>query len=490
MTTKTNKRLKITWIVILLLVTLSTRFFASSVLGEPFFGETLTNLFSTKEKPVLLSQKDLGILKSVIHPITIENAKNDSLQFDFLNEKLKHVEVIGLGEATHGTKEFFELKNKMFKYLVEKQDVKLFGIEANFAACYDINKYVLTGEGNAKEALSKNGYWVWQSQEVLDLIEWMKNFNKGKTSNQKIQFYGYDMQDATSCVVWLDNYLSNNCPGFNKNLLPEKIEENKTSLKELDDKGLDEMQKRNLNKLKKLEDYVLSKRIELFKKDSTDYKFAKQTIAVLRQKLNYFREQDFNTAYSYRDSSMTQNIKWIRENNNNGKIMLWAHNGHIGKGSFSDDFKSGNWMGTYLNNLYGKKHYNIGFSFSEGGFVSQSPSSTNVFYLMYSFTKSIFKDEPWLVSNNYVKPHSKSYLTNAFSQLKTPIFYIDFEDISNKKNLKDFINKDYEHYEAGAVYINEKSALWSTNLYEYFDAIIYVDKTKPAENYNLGKIAK
>jgi erythromycin esterase len=490
MTTKTNKRLKITGIVILLLVTLSTRFFALSVLGEPFFGETLTNLFSTKEKPVLLSQRDLGILKSVIHPITIENAKNDSLQFDFLNEKLKHVEVIGLGEATHGTKEFFELKNKMFKYLVEKQDVKLFGIEANFAACYDINKYVLTGEGNAKEALSKNGYWVWQSQEVLDLIEWMKNYNKGKTSNQKIKFYGYDMQDATSCVVWLENYLSNNNPGFNKNLLPEKIEENKTSLKELDDKGLDEMQKRNLNKLKKLEDYVLSKGIELFKKDSTDYKFAKQTIAVLRQKLNYFREQDFNTAYSYRDSSMTQNIKWIRENNNNGKIMLWAHNGHIGKGSFSDDYKSGNWMGTYLDNLYGKKYYNIGFSFSEGGFVSQSPSSTNVFYLMYSFTKSIFKDEPWLVSNNYAKPHSKSYLTNAFSQLKTPIFYIDFEDISNKKNLKDFINKDYAHYEAGAVYINEKSALWSTNLYEYFDAIIYVDKTKPAENYNLGKIAK
>ena len=490
MTTKTNKRLKITGIVILLLVTLSTRFFALSVLGEPFFGETLTNLFSTKEKPVLLSQRDLGILKSVIHPITIENAKNDSLQFDFLNEKLKHVEVIGLGEATHGTKEFFELKNKMFKYLVEKQDVKLFGIEANFAACYDINKYVLTGEGNTKEALSKNGYWVWQSQEVLDLIEWMKNYNKGKTSNQKIKFYGYDMQDATSCVVWLDNYLSNNSPGFNKNLLPEKIEKNKTSLKELDDKELDEMQKRNLKKLKKLEEFVLSKRTELFKKDSTDYKFAKQTIAVLQQKLNYFRVQDFNTAYSYRDSSMTQNIKWIRENNNNGKIMLWAHNGHIGKGSFSDDYKSGNWMGTHLNNLYGKKYYNIGFSFSEGGFVSQSPSSTNVFYLMYSFTKSIFKDEPWLVSNNYVKPHSKSYLTNAFSQLKTPIFYIEFEDISNKKNLKDFINKDYEHYEAGAVYINEKSALWSTNLYENFDAIIYVDKTKPAENYNLEKIAK
>ncbi|MEY5130589.1 MAG: Erythromycin esterase [Bacteroidota bacterium] len=50
----------------------------------------------------------------------------------------------------------------MFTYLVENHDVKLFGIEANFAACYDINKYVTTGEGNAKEVLSRNGYCVWQ----------------------------------------------------------------------------------------------------------------------------------------------------------------------------------------------------------------------------------------------------------------------------------------------------------------------------------------
>lgn len=490
MTPKFKKRLQRISILVVVLFVLITRFFANSVLGEPFFGETLTNLFSAKEKQALLSPGDLGLLKSVIHPITIENTKNDSLQFYFLNKKLKDVDVIGLGEATHGTKEFFELKTKMFKYLVEKQDVKLFGIEANFAACYDINKYVLTGEGNAKEALSKNGYWVWQSQEVLELIEWMKNYNKGKKSNQKIQFYGYDMQDGTSCVVWLDNYLSKSSPSFNMNLLPEKIEEYKTELRDLDDRKLDEIQKRNLNKLKKLEEFVLSQKIDLWKKDSTDYKFAKQTITVLRQKLNYFREQDFNTAYSYRDSSMAQNIKWIRESNKNGKIMLWAHNGHIGKGSFSDDYKSGNWMGSHLNNLYRKKYYNIGFSFSEGGFVSQSPSSTNLFYLMYSFTKSIFNDEPWPVSNNYVKPHSKSYLTNAFSLLKTPIFYIDFENISNNKNLKGFINKEYEHYEAGAVYINEKSALWSTNLYEYFDAIIYVNKTKPAENFNLGKHIK
>lgn len=140
MTPKFKKRIRRISIIAFILFALITRLFALSVLGEPFFGETITNLFNAKEKPVQLSKADLEKLKSKIHPIDIENAKNSSLQFDFLNDKLNHVDVIGLGEATHGTKEFFELKNRMFNYLVEKQNVKLFGIEANFAACYDINK--------------------------------------------------------------------------------------------------------------------------------------------------------------------------------------------------------------------------------------------------------------------------------------------------------------------------------------------------------------
>ena len=81
MTPKFKRRFKRTSIVVVILFVLITRFFASSVLGEPFFGETITNLFSAKEKPVLLSQGDLGMLKSAINPITIEYAINDNFQF-------------------------------------------------------------------------------------------------------------------------------------------------------------------------------------------------------------------------------------------------------------------------------------------------------------------------------------------------------------------------------------------------------------------------
>jgi predicted PurR-regulated permease PerM len=69
MTLKFKRRLKRTSIVVVILFVLITRFFAFSVLGEPFFGETITNLFSAKEKPKQLSEGDLRLLKSHIYPI-------------------------------------------------------------------------------------------------------------------------------------------------------------------------------------------------------------------------------------------------------------------------------------------------------------------------------------------------------------------------------------------------------------------------------------
>jgi erythromycin esterase len=475
-------------VIIVITLTIITRLFAYFVLGEPFFGERLNSLFFKAELPVFLQSSELEILRKTIHPIGGIGINQGTNDYSFLDrDYIVDAEIIGLGEATHGTKEFFELKSKIFQYLVNHQGVKLFGIEANFAACYDINKYILTGEGNPKDALSKNGYWVWQTQEILDLIKWMKAYNIGKSREQKIQFYGYDMQDATSAIVWLTNYLTENISDFDTTLLPDKFDENTNQLRELSSREIESLQISNLERVKILNNYLVANESRLLKIDTLDYRFARQAVETTRQKLFFFMEKDFSKAYSFRDSSMTQNIKWIVENNNHQKIMLWAHNGHIGKGTFSDDYTTGNWMGTHLDRLYGKKYYSIGFSFSEGGFVSQSPPTTNLFYLLMSFVKSMFKDEPWLVSVNYVEPHPKSYLTKAFSQLEESCFFLDFKDLSDKKSLINFVNQEYEHFEAGAIYINEKSALWTTNLYELFDGIIFVNKTLPAENFKIGQ---
>lgn len=430
------------------------------------------------------------LLRSLIQPIQLNPGNEVADQFVFLNDCLKEKEVFGLGEATHGTREFFQLKADFFKYLVTYHDVRLFGIEANFAACYDINQYVLTGEGNAKEALFKIGYWVWKTQEVLDLIEWMRLYNSTQPNERKVQFYGYDMQSASASVEWLECYLTKVFPDFDKKILVSKFDGDREAvlaLRKLNSTQLDSIKTDGLKKTDILYNYLTEHQATLIQSGSTDFQFAKRCIEVLRQKLTYFRITEFQNAYSFRDSSMTNNIRWITENHGNGKIMLWAHNGHIGKGSFSDDFKTGNWMGTHLQKTYGAKYFNIGFCFNEGGFVAHAPKSKNLFYLAYSFTKSIFQYEPWRIKTNIVKPYKKGYLTNEFSKLHAPCFFLDFDKLNPHKELKDFVNKEHAHYEAGSAFIRQKSAIWSLNLYSLFDAIIYLDKVTAADNFRMGE---
>src|SRR5690349_19038305 len=89
-------------------------------------------------------QVTLNGQKETIYPIDVKQiyATTDLLS---LKNILADKSVIGMGEATHGTKEFFELKGKMFRYLLQEHNVKVFGIEATYAGCLYINDYVREG---------------------------------------------------------------------------------------------------------------------------------------------------------------------------------------------------------------------------------------------------------------------------------------------------------------------------------------------------------
>ncbi|MEM8734881.1 MAG: erythromycin esterase family protein, partial [Planctomycetota bacterium] len=114
-----------------------------------------------------------------------------------LDSVLGQARIVALGESTHGTREFFQLKHRIFRYLIEEQGVRLFGIEASYAACIPINDYVRSGIGDPREAIKGQGFWTWNTEEVLDLVEWMKDWNEQRPPNSPpLEFYGFDTQDG------------------------------------------------------------------------------------------------------------------------------------------------------------------------------------------------------------------------------------------------------------------------------------------------------
>lgn len=93
--------------------------------------------------------------------------------------------VVGLGEATHGTAEFFDAKHRIFRYLVENHGYKVFAFEADFGESIYLNEAVQQGNAAGIESLmkSKMHFWTWKTREVKELLEWMCTYNQGKAGS-------------------------------------------------------------------------------------------------------------------------------------------------------------------------------------------------------------------------------------------------------------------------------------------------------------------
>jgi hypothetical protein len=72
-----------------------------------------------------------------------------------------------MGEATHGSREFFQMKHRMLEFLAEKMGFTVFAIEANWPESLAVNDFVLNGEGDPAVALAGMYFWTWNTEEVL-----------------------------------------------------------------------------------------------------------------------------------------------------------------------------------------------------------------------------------------------------------------------------------------------------------------------------------
>ena len=115
--------------------------------------------------------------------------------------------IVALGEATHGNKEFQELKLDVFAHLVETTDVRAFALEGAFGGCALANRYILYSEGTAEAAVAKLGFQIYRTDQMLELVEWMHDYNLQAAEGDKVRIYGFDMQrDFESAYLISDFY--------------------------------------------------------------------------------------------------------------------------------------------------------------------------------------------------------------------------------------------------------------------------------------------
>ena len=149
----------------------------------------------------------LGKKDETVYMVT-PNETNDLTELIPLETLFKNKKIVGMGESTHGTKEFFNMKAKMFKFLVTHCGYRIFAIEATYGGTLKVNDYVLYNKDNVLNAMKGMEFWTWDTEEVRDLIEWMRTYNAGRAENEKLKFYGFDCQSFKGPTNALVDYIT------------------------------------------------------------------------------------------------------------------------------------------------------------------------------------------------------------------------------------------------------------------------------------------
>ena len=100
--------------------------------------------------------------------------------------------VVGLGESAHGSSELFRLKHRLIEFLVSQLGFTAIAFEASHAGCLDLDRYVRQGSGDPAAALTGQGYTAWDCEEVRDLIQTIRAHNASVEPDRAVAFWGLD----------------------------------------------------------------------------------------------------------------------------------------------------------------------------------------------------------------------------------------------------------------------------------------------------------
>jgi erythromycin esterase len=298
-----------------------------------------------------------------------------------VGDRLANATVVGLGEPSHGTREVFRLKHRLFRYLVTECGCRLFAIEANFSEALALDAYVTDGEETARERLLDSAiHDVWHCESVCSLLEWIRSFNERHPDDQ-IRVHGFDMQHNETTADHLESYLDTVDP----DLLAEVGED----LSALEMPAFEDRDAERLHAYADACNRVASALTPRFEASRAAYvarssrrafERARHQVRLLAQAARQFGAMDPEAEsldhVRIRDEAMAENVARLLAFEDADLAAVWAHNGHVKRGALaSGQYGEMDSMGERLAERDGIDYVPVGLSIGSGTVRSYSPDA-------------------------------------------------------------------------------------------------------------------
>ncbi len=283
--------------------------------------------------------RDEASLPELIYQSSEHFARIETVNLDKMLERIADCRLVLLGEASHGTAEFYEMRARITRELIEKKGFNIVAVEADWPDASHIDDYI---HGKSPDPLlestpfSRFPTWMWANHSVLNFTRWLKDHNTTVRDPEKqVGFYGLDLYSLYSSIEAVLNYLDEVDPGTAQVarmrygcLMPWA-----------DDPGMygqvvitKQYRKCENDVLATLRD-LLQKRTDYTRADGDRFFNAEQNARLVTNAERYYRTMYYaeNSSWNQRDQHMFDTLRSVLSfRGPQSKAVIWEHNSHIG----------------------------------------------------------------------------------------------------------------------------------------------------------------
>lgn len=403
--------------------------------------------------------------------ITARKVSNDiplrsSQDLDPLLADIGDAAYVLLGEASHGTHEYYTWRSAISKRLITEKGFSFIAVEGDWPDCYRINRYVKGHDDAGTTAIEVLKHfkrwptWMWANWEVAALMEWMRTYNANRPVEKKVGFYGLDVYSLWESMEVMVNYLRKEDPKAAKLAIEamrcfEPYEEGQDYAK-----AMLTMSATCTDEVIKLLK-AIQQRSERYDHDREASLNTEMNARVIANAEKYYRSMvSFrDESWNLRDAHMVETLESLMEfHGKKAKGIVWEHNTHVGDARFTDMKNDGLWnVGQLVREKHQRKQgvYIVGFASYEGTVIAGRLWGGKMQEM----------EVPPAVKN------SAEYMMHDESPEDRIILL---------RNKKDRFNDYIGHRAIGVVYHPEyeRGNYVPTLLSSRYDAMIYIDKSR------------
>lgn len=293
-------------------------------------------------------------------------------------ERFRDARVVLLGEATHGTSEFYRARAAISRRLIENHGFNIVAVEADWPDAARIDRYVRHKRHAPSEehAFARFPTWMWRNREVHDFVDWLRQRNETVKPDARAEFRGLDVYSLRASIAAVLSYLDRIAPEDAKDarrrygcLTPWQDEPQRYGHRAM--MGADTCENAVTEQLR----VMLEKRLAYMAKDGDDFFDAEQNARIVRAAEEYYRimYRGSTESWNLRDRHMFDTLQALLRRRPDSKAIVWAHNSHIGNAAATSMGWEGEFnIGELCRMAFGDGCVSIGFGTDRGTVAAAS----------------------------------------------------------------------------------------------------------------------